>query len=198
MEQFQNLREIIAFCWSELSKAPNQKRHPWRSPVMANQLGLWARVRVVILRKANERSRLIRSYTDLRAGKVANLYENSKVSWLFYHPRKQVQIRVRSEVTIAPGEVTDQLWSSLPVPSRAAYAAQLIPGTKTDAPTNALADDFFERDLPGTDYARENFLVLDATVTEMEVLQLHRAGHRRALFTWQETNQDWESHWLVP
>ena len=191
MEVFGHLEQITAFVWDQLVKAPHQKRHPWRIATIANVVGQRVLQRSVVLRKAITNDRMLRFYTDVRSAKIQPLPENDRFSWLFYDPRRQVQLRLQTTARLLDSEQAAELWEEIPAFARKDYASIAPPGTiREELPLAAAAGP-----LAG---ARQNFGVVDCIIEQMEVLQLHREGHRRAEFQWMSETQSWAGHWLVP
>lgn len=195
MESFGHLEQIIPFCWQQLVKAPHQSRHSWRTAVIANLVGQRVLQRTVVLRKANASSRLLRFYTDLRSAKIQPLLKNNVFSWLFYDQRKQIQIRLQSEATLLEGAEADEIWTQVNPHTIKDYAAIAAPGTIVPAPNSSFSTENKELLVAK---ARQNFGVVDCIVSELEFLQLHRDGHRRAIFHWDKRTDQWEGNWLEP
>lgn len=195
MEIFNDLPVIWAFCWQQLEKAPHQKKNPWRTPIIANVAGNQANQRTIVLRRASQKERYLRFYTDLRSAKISQNDEKLSFSWLFYNAAKQIQLQVKTNGKVVAAEESDEIWRSLPVYARSAYASIPPPGTITTQPNDGLPTDFLTQTLAQTDAARANFVAVDNSVTAVEFLQLHRAGHRRARWSWEE--DEWRGTWLI-
>ncbi len=195
MEVFGHLDHLREFVWQHLLKAPHQKRHPWRTAVIANVNGQRVLQRTIVLRKVGANSRLLRFYTDTRSIKIQPLPDNDAFSWLFYDARKQIQVRAQTNARLLLSSETAEIWPAVNPHTFKDYAAIAAPGTPQE-----LAEGYYpkEDELALAAAAKENFGVVDCTVQEMEVLQLHREGHRRAQFWWEENEQAWQGQWLVP
>lgn len=196
MKIFNDLPAIWDFLWLQLEEAPHGEKNPWRTPVLANVAGDQASQRTIVLRRAGQKERRLRFYTDLRSAKVSQKDEKLSFSWLFYDPIKKIQLRVQTQGMVVPDEEPDDIWRGLPVYARSTYASVQPPGTIIAQPDDGLPADFFVKTVAQTDAARVNFAVVDNLVTELEFLQLHRAGHRRARWSWKEDK--WEGCWLIP
>lgn len=196
MEIFNDLPAIWTYSWQQLEKASKENNHPWRLPVIANLTGSQVSQRTVVLRKVSQKERHLRFYTDNRTAKVRQKDENLSFSWLFYSTFNQIQLRVQSEGMVVSTEESDRIWEKLPVYARSAYASTKPPGTIITRPNDALPAGFFTKTAMQTDSTRANFMAIDNQVKELEFLQLHREGHRRARFVWRDGQ--WESNWLVP
>ena len=195
MEVFGHLNNIQEYVWQQLSKAPHQKRHPWRTAVIANLVGQRVLQRTVVLRVARASSRLLRLYTDTRSTKIQPLPENDSFSWLFYDNRKQIQLRVQTRAHLITGTEAAEIWATVNPYTIKDYATIAAPGTPSDQPADYYPEQNEEK---LRELAQQNFGVLDCFVEEMEFLQLHREGHRRARFWWDLDQQAWQAQWLVP
>lgn len=195
MEVFGQLDQILDYAWLQLAKAPNQKRHSWRTAVVANLVGQRVLQRTVVLRKAILNKRLLRFYTDIRSTKIQPLPENDSFSWLFYDARKQIQLRLQTRAELMTGAKAQEVWQYVNPYTIKDYAANSAPGVPVEGPeANLYATD----DTVLMEQAKQNFAVVDCIAYEMEFLQLHREGHRRALFRWEDTSSNWKGTWLVP
>lgn len=195
MEVFGHLDQILDYSWSQLANAPNQRRHSWRTAVVANLVGQRVLQRTVVLRKAIASKRILRFYTDIRSTKIQPLPNNGSFSWLFYDPRRQIQLRLQTEASLIQGDDAAEIWERVNPHTLKDYASISAPGTVFDG-ENELLHPPNEKELFLR--ARENFVVVDCLAAEIEFLQLHRDGHRRARFTWEETKGQWDACWLVP
>ena len=90
---FQNLRE-------ELNRGFIESNHPFKYFTLGT-VGLdnMARLRTVVLRNISE-NLMLTFYTDKRSKKIRHITENNKVSLLFYHPEKMIQIKIEGIATI--------------------------------------------------------------------------------------------------
>jgi hypothetical protein len=97
-------------------------------------------------------------------------------------------VRARVRVTVADDRVADDEWSNLSDRSRALYGIEPAPARSTPEPA----------EMPSQikSGARDNFAVLQASVTRLEWLFLFHEGHRRAIFEW--ADGAWQGSWLVP
>jgi pyridoxine/pyridoxamine 5'-phosphate oxidase len=198
MKKFDTLDEFLDQSWRLLLNAAVKRNHPMRTPVLGTVADNRAHLRTVILRQTNPQARTLSFYSDFRAAKIAHLQENAQLAALFYHPRKQWQIRVRGEATLHhQDEKARAHWAKISVKGRANYAARHTPGSTTDQPTDGLPD-FWNSDLKPaeTEFAYANFTLIEMAVFELEALLLHPEGHQRAHFAW--GNDNWEKHWLIP
>jgi Pyridoxamine 5'-phosphate oxidase len=107
-----------------VGKAARTPGNAWRTPVLATA-GDSGGGRAVVLRQSVEDSRELTFHTDLRAPKVSALRTSPWVTWVFYEPRTQVQLRVRAAATIHAGDaVAAEAWDRVPAGSRKNYATR--------------------------------------------------------------------------
>ena len=83
MEIFNDLPAIWTYSWQQLEKASQENNHPWRLPVIANLTESQVSQRTVVLRKASQKERHLRFYTDNRSAKISQKDEKLRFSWLF-------------------------------------------------------------------------------------------------------------------
>lgn len=183
-ERLAMLSEIHTEVWRQLARAPRDKHHAWRTPVLATRHGELADARTVVLREIDGPSRTLLIYTDERAGKVAQLQQHPLGTLVMWSSSLGWQLRCRVRLALMPsGLATSSRWARIKLsPAGQDYLSPLPPGAPLDAP----------QALPHEAVAREHFGVIEAQVESIDWLELHRDGHRRALFKGET------SHWLQP
>ena len=176
---FQELRD-------ELQKSLVQKRHPFRYFTLAT-LGLekMPRLRTVVLRKVSEEL-MLTFYTDKRSKKITHIKENNRVSLLFYHPKKLLQVKVEGVATIV--QETSKLkdsWNGVQPKSRKDYTTVNSPGAEIDNPDNIsyLSDE-------------NHFSMVEIIPFKIEYLKLKRPNHLRIRYS--KTEDGWQGEFLVP
>lgn len=185
------LAEIEAAVWSELRQAAGDSRHEWRTPVLAT-VGEDANgepvgdARTVVLREVDADARRLIVYTDSRAAKAGQLKARPAATLLMWSKRLSWQVRCRAICEVVDdGLAVSSRWAQIRLSPAAAqdYLSPQAPGSEVTAtpqePTPALS-------------RRECFAVITAHVTRVDWLELHRDGHRRALFG------DGNRRWLQP
>ncbi|MEM1000875.1 MAG: pyridoxamine 5'-phosphate oxidase family protein [Bacteroidota bacterium] len=178
--------DLLDLVRAELGRASADRKHPFRYFVVANSDYGAPELRTVVLRKTVGDLRL-RFYTDARSPKIEQFRDDTLVSALFYHPKKKLQARVRTHAEILPDsdpvyrELRQQIAHSA---SLADYTTQSPPGTVLQNPAQAQAGEEI------------HFAVIELVPFEFDILQLRRAGHRRALYRRDEGY--WEGKALVP
>ncbi|MDT7827414.1 pyridoxamine 5'-phosphate oxidase family protein [Pricia sp. S334] len=176
---FQKLKE-------ELQTAAEQKEHPFHFFTLGT-VGLehLPRLRTVVLREISDELKLT-FYTDKRSKKILHIKENPKVSLLFYHPKKLLQLKIEGLATIIkdPSTLADR-WTNIRPASKKDYTTATAPGSDIDNP-DAL------------EYLREGdyFCMVDVTPFKIEYLQLKRPNHLRIRFS--KKNEKWKGNYLVP
>ena len=187
-ERLAALKDIEAAIWQELERAAHDKHHAWRTPVLATVAGEAADARTVILREVDARQKQLLTFTDDRAGKVTQMLSRPRASMVMWSPKLSWQLRCRVLLSLEmTGLAATSRWARIKLtPAAQDYLARLPPGAPLDTPL----------DLPGTPPSqpikREYFAVVSAQVLAIDWLELHRDGHRRALF------DDQGARWVQP
>ena len=170
------LTEIEDALWRELGRATTDRHHAWRTAVLATvsmQGGEPAAdARNVVLREVDRDERQLIVYTDARAAKAAQLRAHPHGSLVMWSSALGWQLRCRVRLTIEDtGLAVSSRWERLKLsPAAQDYLSPLPPGTPLAATPAALSE-------------RSCFAVVTAQVEAIDWLELHRDGHRRALFT---------------
>jgi hypothetical protein len=181
----ENPDEIRHRIWRELGRASQDRHHAWRTPVLATEAeGGGVDARTVVLRRVDAALGTLVFFTDQRSRKVADIAQHPGAVLVFWSDRLRWQLRVRALASAqTSGTEVDALWQRVGQSSSAEdYLAPVAPGTpradaqRTQQPVSDLS----------------HFTVLTAQVTEMDWLELGRAGRRRA----QVLPDAWE--WLTP
>ncbi|KNZ31768.1 MAG: hypothetical protein AD742_14830 [Methylibium sp. NZG] len=187
-ERLATLARVEAAVWDELERAVQGKAqgearsasHAWRTPVLATVNGNGADARTVVLRAVDRIDRRLTFFTDRRAGKVAQLVSHPLATLLMWSDALGWQLRCRAVLTLRPRDATtDGLWARVEKsPAALDYLSTLAPGTPLDIDSPSARD-------PGGAVGStpgEHFAVVDAHVQRIDWLELHRDGHRRAVF----------------
>lgn len=183
-----SLETIHRACWQGLDRAAQDRAHPWRLMALATVAGHGAdqppsaELRHVVLREAEPDSATLRFFTDARSPKVAELQAQPAASMLVWDEAQGWQLRLRVRLSIeTSGLGVSSRWARLKMsPAAHDYLSPLPPGTPVAHPLP-------ER---GT---REHFAVVSAQVQEIDWLELHAEGHRRARF-----DATGRGQWLTP
>jgi pyridoxamine 5'-phosphate oxidase len=181
-DRLATLGEIEAEVWQQLERATHDKHHEWRAPVLATVNGDAADARTVILREVDAAQKQLLSFTDDRAGKVAQLLRHPRATMVMWSRAMSWQLRCRVLLSLEmTGLAATSRWARIKLtPAAQDYLARLPPGAALDAPPGQRVD---EPEVPSADpLKREYFAVVNAQVLSIDWLELHRDGHRRAVF----------------
>lgn len=188
------LAELHTALWQELTRAPRDKHHEWRTPVLATLDGDAADARTVVLREVDAETATLMFFSDARAGKLAQVRAAPLGTLVLWSRRLSWQLRLRVVLSAdTDGLAVATRWAQLRLsPAAQDYLSPLSPGVETlgDAVSDAVPEnDAGVRSAPPE---RGHFAVLRARVLSTDWLELHRDGHRRARF-----DAD-GARWLVP
>ncbi|MEH6681604.1 MAG: pyridoxamine 5'-phosphate oxidase family protein [Sediminicola sp.] len=176
---FNELRE-------ELQQGAVTKGHPFRYGTLGTVgLDKLARLRMVVIRKLSEDLK-VSIFTDARSKKVSHIKENNRVSLLFYHPAKLLQVRMEGLATITEEQgILERMWREVPKEAQTEYTAKAAPGSSIPKG---------ER----TEYLTEghHFCILEVHPFKIEYLKLQRPEHVRIRFSKKE--DQWKGEFLVP
>ncbi len=174
--------------WQELTRAPHDKHHEWRTPVLAtvDEDGQAADARTVVLREVDAAAATVMVFSDARAGKLAQLQAHPVGTLVFWSKRLGWQLRLRVRLHAqTEGLAVSSRWARLKLsPAAQDYLSPLAPGAALDAAAVPSG--------PPGPVERGHFALLLAQVQSTDWLELHRDGHRRARF------DDTGARWLVP
>jgi hypothetical protein len=190
---------ILEKIWCMLEQGATHSDDPFHWPVLGTGAAEGCNLRTVILRQVKVPDRILVCHTDARSAKVQQILNDSQTSWLFYHPPKKIQVRIRGHATLhAQDSYADRQWADTRITSRLNYCTSQPPGARIDKPSSGLPD-FLLNKIPTlfeTERCRKNFMVIVVHIFSIDWLLLKITGNRRALFEWD--NDKLQSTWLVP
>lgn len=171
---------------TEIQKGATEKGHPFRYCTLAT-VGLdnMARLRTIVLRKATDEL-MLTFFTDKRSKKIIHIKENKKVSLLFYHPKKLLQIRIEGLAIVNNDSKSKKLlWDAIPEASKKDYTTSETPGKEIKDPDiiEYLKDE-------------DHFCVVEIQPFKIEYLKLKRPNHIRVRYS--KNKSDWDGEFLVP
>ena len=193
------LEKILNETWGMLQRGVSSFKDPFHWPVLGTIGKDGSFLRTVILRQFDSAERLLVCYSDSRADKVLQIAGFSKISWLFYHPKKKIQLRIAGPATLhTDDDFADQQWAATKITGRLNYCTVDPPGTTMDQPASGLPEFLLNKTptLFNTAGGRQNFAVIAGRIETLDWLQLSLLGNRRALFEW--TSNGPRATWLVP
>ena len=138
-------------------------------------------------------------HTDARAGKVQEIEVDNRVSWLFYHPKKKIQLRITGRAELhANDQFADDQWKAASLTNRLNYSTTAAPGTEIAKASSGLPELLLNKlpTLLESETARKYFMSISCRFNCIDWLMLSALGNRRAKFTW--TDDHLESTWIVP
>jgi pyridoxamine 5'-phosphate oxidase len=181
---------LVARLWQELTRAPHDRHHEWRTPVLATQ-GVdqsGPQARTVVLRHADAPLWTLRVYTDARSPKCSELVAQPLAQLTFWSKRLNWQLRVSALATVEfEGEQVNAAWERVRQSHASAdYLSALPPGH----PQSSIkaSDENTADSLRG-----HHLAILNFKVSSMDWLALNKDGHRRARLTPAGVLE-----WLVP
>jgi hypothetical protein len=181
-----------------LGRGSADRRSPLHTPVVSSVGADGApQARVMVLRKADRATGLLRFHTDARSPKVASLHARP-VAVLGYHPGEAVQLRLTGVAEVVrEGPEVDAIWAQSTEFARRCYMVEAGPGTPLPAPGSGLPAGVEGRKPEADELvpARANFAIVKVQVTRLDWLHLAQSGHRRAEFA---AADDWRGGWVVP
>jgi hypothetical protein len=181
---------LVARLWQELTRAPHDRHHEWRTPVLATQ-GIeqsGPQARTVVLRHADATLWTLRSYTDARSPKCSELTSQPLAQLTFWSKRLNWQLRVSALATVEfDGEQVNAAWERVRQSHASAdYISVFPPGH--------IKSSVKDPEEKKSNAQREHHLaILNFKVSSMDWLALGKDGHRRARIT-----PDSVLEWLVP
>ena len=141
MNRYEKAEAMLDDCWDMLHRAAGPGRHVFSTPVVGTtdpEAG-YAGLRTVILRKATPSRRELWFYSDARSEKIAHLRSVPRISYHFYDPERQLQIRARGIATLHFGdELARQQWEEMTVEGRTNYASVEPPARPAAEATRGL------------------------------------------------------------
>jgi pyridoxamine 5'-phosphate oxidase len=190
---------VLEGAWAMIRKGADRFNDPLHCPVLGTVNEEGSSLRTVILRHFLLPERILICYTDARAPKVQEIMASDRATWLFYHPKKRIQLRISGRATLhGDDSVAEEHWSKTHVTNRINYATRKAPGASVDAPSSGLPD-FLRNTVPTlleSEKARENFMAIISRIDSLDWLLLDPLGNRRALFEWD--GDEPTATWLVP
>ena len=197
--KWDSLEGILNEIWTMLKRGVTHSFDPFHWPVLGTIGKAGCSMRTVILRQLILPDRILVCHTDSRAAKAQEISYANQVSWLFYHPKKKVQLRVTGQATLhTDDQFADEQWSNTKITSRLNYCTAEPPGTLMEKPTSELPDFLLNRVpiLLESEKGRNNFMSIACRIDTIDWLFLNLSGNRRAQFVWHKNG--FRSSWLVP
>ena len=181
---------LAARLWQELTRAPHDRHHDWRTPILATQ-GLdhsGPQARTVVLRHADAPLWTLRVYTDARSPKCSELVAQPLAQLTFWSKRLNWQLRVSALATVDfEGEQVNAAWERMRQSRASADYLSVLPPGHIQSASEPVAE------TPEDSLREHHLAILNFKVSSMDWLALSPDGHRRARLT-----PAGLSEWLVP
>jgi hypothetical protein len=193
--------DILKKIWKHLDLGMLEREHPFHTPVLGT-IGddAMPQLRVVVLRRFwRKNPRGLVFHAHVGSPKIAEIENNPRVSWLFYHPQERFQVRVKGTASVhREGDLHEEQWLATEFFSRRCYVGE-APSQISEKPTSGLPEDLTERapTEEESEAGKANFVVIFSTIDELDCLELNVKGHRRSLFNWTAAGE-LETRWLTP
>ncbi|MFY0672889.1 MAG: pyridoxamine 5'-phosphate oxidase family protein [Bacteroidia bacterium] len=175
---------LIKLAKEELLRSNVDRKHPFKLFSLASFGKTFPEVRTVVKRSCDENFNLL-VYSDRRTPKVSQVQKNTKVTALFYHPKKKLQVRIKANCQIV--DENDSLY--LEHFHKVKSSANTMDYRTNSPPGSPIEESVIYNE-------KLNFCLLKLIPQEIEVLQLKKEQHQRAKYTLK--NEQWLEQKLVP
>ena len=187
---FSDLDKGESKIWDLLAQGVVNKKSKFHTPTLSTINGNAINSRTIILRKVDNKTKMLFFYSDSRSRKVINIKQNNNVTIHLYEPRFKLQVQLYGNANIEnKTKKTKDIWSSLRDFSKKNYLSVLSPGEKI----NHLDDIKYNAD---NEEAFYNFSLINFKVTKLECLQLSDIKNIRVEFVYSESSD--KKYYMVP
>ena len=176
--------------WDLLAQGVVNKKSKFHTPTLSTVNGNMINSRTIILRKVDNKTKMLFFYSDSRSRKVLNIIQNNNVTVHLYEPRFKLQVQLYGHAKIENNsEKTKNIWSSLNSFSKKNYLSALSPGEKIDSLDNLKYN-------ADNEEAYSNFSLIYFKVTKLECLQLSDIKNIRVEIVYTESSN--KKYYMVP
>ena len=176
--------------WDLLAQGVVNKKSKFHTPTLSTINGNAINSRTIILRKVDNKTKMLLFYSDSRSRKILNIKKNKNVTVHLYEPRFKLQVQLYGYANIeSKTKKTKDIWNSLSNFSKKNYLSALSPGVKT----NNLDDLKYNADNEEVFY---NFSLIYFKVSKLECLQLSDIKNIRVEFVYTESSD--KKYYMVP
>ena len=176
--------------WDLLAQGVVNKKSKFHTPTLSTINGNEINSRTIILRKVDNKTRMLFFYSDSRSRKVFNIKKNNNVTVHLYEPRFKLQVQLYGYANIEnKTDKTKSIWNSLKNFSKKNYLSKLSPGEKI----NSLDNLTYNADNEEGFY---NFSLIYFKVSKLEYLQLSDINNIRVTVVYNEISN--KKYYVVP
>ena len=176
--------------WDLLAQGVVNKKSKFHTPTLSTVNGNMINSRTIILRKVDNKTKMLFFYSDSRSRKVLNIKKNNTVTVHLYEPRFKLQVQLYGYAYIEnKTEKTKGIWNSLNNFSKKNYLSELSPGEKI----NSLENLKYNTD---NEEAFYNLSLIYFKVSKLECLQLSDIKNIRVEFVYTESSN--KKYYIVP
>ena len=176
--------------WDLLAQGVVNKKSKFHTPTLSTINGNMINSRTIILRKVDNKKKMLFFYSDSRSRKVLNIKQNNNVTVHLYEPRFKLQVQLYGHAKIENNsENTKNIWSNLNSFSKKNYLSALSPGEKINSLDNLKYNTDYEE-------AFYNFSLIYFKVSKLECLQLSDIKNIRVEFVYTESSN--KKYYMVP
>ena len=176
--------------WDLLAQGVVNKKSKFHTPTLSTINGNTINSRTIILRKVDNKTKMLFFYSDSRSRKVLNINQNNNVTVHLYEPRFKLQVQLYGKANIENKTAkTKDIWNNLNIFSKKNYLSALSPGEKI----NSLDVLKYNADNEGAFY---NFSLIYFKVSKLECLQLSDINNIRVEYIYNEGSD--KKYYLVP
>ena len=176
--------------WDLLAQGVVNKKSKFHTPTLSTVNGNMINSRTIILRKVDNKTKMLFFYSDSRSRKVLNIIQNNNVTVHLYEPRFKLQVQLYGHAKIENNsEKTKNIWSSLNSFSKKNYLSALSPGEKIDSLDNLKYNTDNEE-------AFYNFSLIYFKVSKLECLQLSDIKNIRVEYAYTENSN--KKYYMAP
>ena len=187
---FSDLDKGESKIWDLLAQGVVNKKSKFHTPTLSTVNGNMINSRTIILRKVDNKTKMLFFYSDSRSRKVLNIIQNNNVTVHLYEPRFKLQVQLYGYAKIENNsEKTKNIWSSLNSFSKKNYLSALSPGEKIDSLDNFKYNTDNEK-------AYSNFSLIYFKVNKLECLQLADIKNIRVEYVYTENSN--KKYYMVP
>ena len=200
VKRYSNLDELLNHIWEQVEQGAQAPAHPYHTPTFGTVGTNGPNLRTVVLRQVDTQERSLIFHSDSRAQKIKEIQNNSRVTWHFWTPDSNEQLRLMGKAFIHfDDELANEVWQSSHPKSLKIYVKLIAPDTEVDEPQSGLPKEVESAKLSNHDEVeagRKYFAVVRTRIDEIYFLHLHEEGHYRAHFKWAENGVS--SSWIIP